>query len=366
MAGPLTASTMADPIVTVKSSPAPFFHLPEPWQHLPLPLQLTSKNLSDLGAVLATLSIQNDPSGSTPQSLSDSSSDSDSCHRLHRSSKKVCLREDLNTIREISPRRLKKPSAIEVPDLAASKAKWRKPDTPAPWHAFQSTDDNDGPFVDVSLNSPSDSGSPLRTPTQSRFLKLPPLSPMRPTKISIKRKRNNTAPLAPLKPDNRHTALQATRRPRIQPVSRRKGSTGTIAIRRVTQRATPRPRSLPTSPRTLPTCSSKSTPAELINNQNSNSARPAQPGPSILVRSFAYDEIRNKVDSPALLTPSSWPPVEDSSLLRLQPAEQARAPRTYVDHVRNARGAPVTSKIVPNEAQVDMRDTTAQRRRSSF
>lgn len=124
---PTSIATSRIPTLTFQTS--------EQW-HRSLPakqqLQLTSRNLRDLGATLKLLDVPGQTPRASP-SPSESSSDSESNHRIYRSTKRVCMREDMNTTREISPRPTN-PTAIVVPEAyVTSKAKWTNPDTPAPW-----------------------------------------------------------------------------------------------------------------------------------------------------------------------------------------------------------------------------------------
>lgn len=123
------------PIVSSKT-PTFTFQTSEQWHHsLPArqKFQLTTSNLRDLGASLKALNVLGQTPRASP-SPSDSSSDSDSNHRIYKSTRKVCLREDMNMTRAISPRPSRPASLIISDPVATSMAKWAKPDTPAPWH----------------------------------------------------------------------------------------------------------------------------------------------------------------------------------------------------------------------------------------
>ncbi|SMY21821.1 unnamed protein product [Zymoseptoria tritici ST99CH_1A5] len=361
---------MSDSICIITPTPATAFHSSEQWEHVPLSPRLSEKNLSDFNAVLATLSIKNNGSSFTSHTPSDSSSDSESNHRLHTSSKKVCVREDLNTFRKIAPRRLLKPKPIDVPDIAGSKAKWRKPDTPAPWHVAEA-DGN----AELRSRTPSDLESPPQTAIPLRRSPLVPPSPFRSGKITIKRKRSIDSavdnPLSSLadssdtkSPSSNHR-LDA--RSKIRPTFRHEPATGIIAVRRLSQLATPRPRSLPMSPRSAPASTALHSNNSTTTWRDRSGSLTPKPGPSILMRSFAYDDLRSLVDEPPSMTPSSWPPVEESSLLRTPVIEQTRPLRTYVDHVRNQRGMAAVQRKMPVEEDGEVDDLEAlQPRRSSF
>lgn len=345
-----------EPMAIIDSKTPTFsFQGPEKWNlnQPAIQLQLTTRNLRSLGAAFKSLNVP----GQTPRvspSPSDSSSDSESNHRIYRSTKRVCVREDMNTTREISPRP-SRPVEIIIPDpLATGKASWVKPDTPAPWHTSIHSGAHDKDEDHALTHVPG-----CRTNVSDVVIQLNGLS-LSPQKTSsfINRIRN--------------TSKSATSGNSTTMAPKGRSCGNGVGIRRYSHSALPRPRSL-----------SKSSGLPLAGNLPSPSRIPG-PGASHpktgdivnlapCIRSAGACSLPEKFE----FTPSFTirgpatdmidPLAEDLNYYPMAPAkpfsgansllsDHLRQPRTYVDHVRAQRLPPsdLPRKFERAEAQDDV------------
>lgn len=325
-------------------------------------LQLTTRNLRSLGAAFKKLNMIGQTPKASP-SPSDSSSDSEFNHRLARSTKRVHVREDMNTTREISPRP-SRPVSIIIPDpFAVPKANSMKPDTPAPWstsaqcgayddHAGknspQTREDNKN---DRLMHSNAVSHSPRRRPkTVKRKRKA--------ATVSIIRGRIATTPRSHL--------------------SRTRCGNG-VGIRRRSHFALPRPRSLIIPTNTWASVShpgsTSQTPLQRACPRRSDNSMPATQEAKLLTRLSSIQPTPNYADNSKNTNtpPAFFRDLEDhtgaaasaATIMHSRLSGPLGPPRTYVDHVRAQRLPPNALPDKTAKAKVQSEASTSRQRRTS-
>lgn len=352
----MATTALGTAAVTTLKVPPSSLQTPEPW-HRTLPdiqLQLTSQNLRNLGAALKTRNVPGQtPKASPSPSDSDSSCDSETNHRIHRSTKRVCVREDMNTTREISPCP-PRPVVITIPDsYDLPKAKWQKPDTPAPWQK---------PTQSVGQEE-AEGRTPSHVPESRRstpglVIQLSRLS-LSPIKISgsVKLKRNASKNVATGK---------VGANPTKERCFQTRGGSG-IGMRRRSQFALPRPLSLAkpcrllfigsprsflkaSAPRFLNAGHLASTTSVVRNKRESLEPASMELASRCTIVDPAADTFDTSADDLNYYPCAAAPPAP--ATYRSLP-DRLGQPRTYVDHVRAQRLPPsaLQSRITVVEAQ---------------
>ncbi|CZT18898.1 uncharacterized protein RCC_04743 [Ramularia collo-cygni] len=353
------AITALESVKTVElQSPTVSFQTSEQW-HCSLPSiqsQLTTRNLRNLGAALKTLNVLGQTPRASP-SPSESSSDSESNHRIHRSTKRVCMREDMNTTREISPRPAR-PAVIAIPNpFAATTTMWTKPDTPAPW------------------SNPAQSGVQDRADKTT----LPPGAP----DLIIQLNGLSLPKSPPSSKRDRKTTKNATVERIVVVIARLKPQRhpcgNGVGIRRRSHFALPRPRSLTKRCRrlyrnsslssTTPIAKTVSALAErsknaIVDRTTETDYHPfkTELGESDRTGSTSYDTLKTAATGVSHYSQAS---IQPSGIAQMMSSDRLRPPRTYVDHVRAQRlpSNAVPSKI-PMAAVQEYADSPQQRRMS--